>query len=266
VSDANDMLGELLAEDQRLRCMANDFFTDINVIARDDGAPADAQAIALGFLTPTGEAGAQKLGACLLIEQPVLRDEKPGLQDGPMRIDGRALAVENRVLNIDTDNGGTGKRALSIARHYAKIMKGYFAGGLAQTFIIDRIGRTPASYYDEAADKETALVAWEILWHALEADFVSFAKVANPVISANPALTGSVPAQAGAVGAEVTITPPAGATAYYTIDLSYPTRPAVNAQAVEYTVPFTIDAACVLRVGCAQAGKIDSNVIAVKFT
>ncbi len=265
VSDTNDQLAELQAADLRLRCMAHEYFADINVIARDDESAADAEAMALGFTTPTGAEGAQKIGACLLIDQPVLRDDRPGLQDGPMRFDWKATALENRVLNADTVNGGTGKRALSIARRFAKIIKGYYAGGLSQSFVIDRITRIPASFYDEGSDKETGLVAWQVEFHCLEADSVPFLKVANPTISANPALTGSAPAQLGSVGALVTITPPAGASAYYTLDLSYPCAPAINPNATLYAEPFVVASAGTLRVCCARPGYIDSHVIAVKF-
>lgn len=265
MSDTNDMLAELQAEDLRLRCMANDYFADINVIARDDESPADAEAMALGFMTPTGPEDAKKIGACLLIDQPVLREDRPGMQDGPMRFDWKATALENRILNRDTDHGGTGKRALAIARHFAKIVKGYYAGALSQSFVIDRITRIPASFYEEASDKETGLVAWQVEFHCIEADSVPFLKVGNPVLTAAPPLTGGVPVQLGSVGALVTITPPADAVAYYTTDLSYPCAPALNPNATLYAGPFTVDAACTLRACCARAGYIDSHVIAVKF-
>lgn len=258
----NDQLAELQAADLRLRCMAHDYFADINIIARDDQAPSDAEAMALGFMTPTGTE--QKIGACLIIDQPIYRNERPGQQAGPMRIDWQATALENRLLNADTERGGTGKRALAIARHFAQIIGGYYAGGLTQSFVIERIDRIPAVFYDEASEKETSLVAWQVKFHCLEADAAAFLKVGPPIIAADPVLTGSVPAQFGVAGALVTITPAADASAYYTTDLSYPCDPAVNPAATLYTVPF-IAPAGTLRVACAKSGYIDSNVLAVQF-
>ena len=172
MSDVNDMLAELQQADLKARAEAEPYFSDVAVIARDPGSVADSMAMALGFMTPSGEDGAKKMGACLIIEQPKYVKGMAGVKNAPLRMNWRVLALENRVLNADTENGGTGKRALALARHFVSLIDLYHAGGLTNLFTFDAITEVPgAAYYDEAKEENTALVCWAVEFHGMEGDF-----------------------------------------------------------------------------------------------
>lgn len=252
MSDVNDTLAETQALDLKARCQAESYFSDVAVIVRDDNTVADAEAMALGFMTVTGG----KIGACLIIEQPEYVDQMNGVQDGPMRMNWRVLCLENRVINADTANGGTGKRALALARHFRRLIRNYHAGGLTQQFIFDRISRVKdAVYYDEARDESTSLVCWSCEFHGSEADFVNVAKVNRPVLSPN----------SGAVPQTVTITcTTADVTIYYTTDGTHPWSG--NSAAQVYSGALTISTACVLRACAFKTNHTASDVAAGNYT
>jgi hypothetical protein len=253
---SNDHLAELQAADLKARIQAHDYFLDINVIVRDDGDPADAEAMALGFMTPTGPEGAQKQGACVIIEQPEYVDQMAGVKDGPMRMNWTMLAVEHRLFNKDTANGGTGKRALAIARRLRRIVRGYHSGGLTQYFSFDRISRVAnAVYYDEAKEESTSLVVWRLEFHGNEGDHESVLKVAPVIISPRE----------GDAPQTVTLTcATSGAAIYYTLDGTYPWSG--NEEAEEYTAPIEIPTAALLRACAFKDDYTASDVAAANFT
>lgn len=250
MSDVNDMLAELQQADLKARHEAHGFFSDVAIIARDDGSVADAEAMALGFVTPTGAEGAQKIGACGIIEQPKYVKAAGGVKNAPLRMNWRILWLENRVINADTANGGTGKRALALARRSANLVDLYHSGGLTNLFTLTGIERVPgAAYYDETKEENTALVCWAVEFYGMEGDFVVVPKCERVNIS--PA--------GGATPLEVTLTTQtAGAAIKYSLDGSYPSLP--------YTEPFTVSSAGILRALARKTDFTDGDVSAAKFT
>lgn len=72
------------------------------------------------------------------------------------------------------------------------------------------------------------------------------------------------PEEGGAVPQVVTLTPPAGATVWYTLDGSYPSP--LNEAAREYLAALTITEPCTLRAIAYQAGADPSNIAEAVFT
>lgn len=250
MSDVNDLLAELQADDLVARCKANPYFEDIPVMARDDGDIENDQAAALGVITPTGENSKQ--GACVLILQPEYVDDQfKGLQDGPMRMNWRALCLENRIVNASTATGGTGKRALAIARHFRRVVRNYRSGGLTMAFTFDGIREwNGVIIKDKEGGEEVELVCWVCEFHGFEADFVASRKCAAVRLSPG---SGAAPQTVTPSGGE------SGGTFYYSLDNTYPSIALVGAT-------IAVSAAATLRVLSRKTDFDDSDVAAASFT
>jgi hypothetical protein len=244
-----DKVSPLLQADIKARLDADDLFNDITVLTEEENDLASEVAIALGCATPKDG----KMGACVIVQQPIGSDENPGLQFGPMRLDWTLLVLENGQLNRDADIG-TLKAAWTIARRVQRVLKGYKPGGLAHPLMPQKPCIVPTKAVINRGDEEIALTAYEVRLWCLEGDHEAFTKVAPPSIAAVPGLT---------AGATVTLScATVGAAIYYTTDFSHPSAE----NGTLYEAPFVVAAACVLRVAAFKAGSVGSDVTAAKFS
>ena len=227
---------------ERLR--ADEYFTVIKVLGEDKEDITSETEAALG---PLNEQGG-KTGICAIVQQPIGTDEFANVTGGPVELDIVVLILENRVVNKDTTNGGTGKMAWDVAKRVLKLLKNYRATGLCRGLN----AKTPTIV---PSDAFPGAVAYEVRFQTSEADSNLDTRVVDVVIS--PA--------SGAAPQTVTLTcATAGASIYYTLDGTHPWSG--NAAAVLYSAPFNVATPKTLRCCAFKTGSIASNVNRAQYT
>lgn len=250
--------GELVSkyqqEDLKYLLESDDLFNDINIITEDDGNVAQEVLRSLGvFQSKDG-----KRGACVVIRQPVGSDERPGVSFGPLQLDWEFLVLELRETNKREDIG-TQKKAWTIARRIARIMKPYRAGGLTMNFT----PKSPCIIPTRAEAQGAPLVAYNVRYTGPEGDPTIYSQVATPTIACSSLDTTSAFPEADAGDTVTLACGTIGADIYYTNDYSHPCPQNPNASL--YSAPFVMDAGT-LRVRAHKSGNIGSIVVAALFS
>lgn len=213
-------------------------FATVAVIREQKG---DVDAQILQALSTLNEKSG-KLGACVVVLQP---DELPTNPDTPnpeLRVRHSVQVFETPLFNAG-DNG-TGKDVFQLSRRIRQLVhRRSFGHG-----VLSWQGTENVQQADES--RRSRMVTFERLDQELP-----FTRLGAPLID---------PEQGGAVPQLVTLTPPEGATAYYTLDGSLPVPGAVGT--TEYTAPFNVTEAATLRVAAYKSGALPSDVAAVTFT
>lgn len=258
---ASEKIGELVQAYLKGFLESDSLFSDITVLTNDEGDLQSQMQKALGVWTQKDG----KCGICVLIQLPAAGDLHPNVSRGPTLMHFSFLVMENRELNKDTANGGTGKRAVAIADRIHNMMKNHRAGGLIMSFLPDGDpNQIPRAMSIEAeAGSVRPLIAYEVKFKGAKADYTIPSVVAAPTIAATSiSTTTGVPI--GTAGDMVTLAcPTAGVEIYYTTDLTHPG--ATNPNAVLYSAPFVVPA-CTLMVRAHKADFFGSDCIAAKFT
>lgn len=225
------------------RLEADAYFVDITVLHERMGNLDDLMTKALGTLTKKDG----KFGIFVVVANLKAFVNKP---DAALHFDDCQLncfVFENVPFN-NLAGKGTGKAALDVAVRICQLLHHYYPAGLAQTLYCDRDAITP--------DKPPAkgAIAYRVPIR-VPADVDTEAKVVTPTIA--PAI--------GAHPQTVTLScGTSGAAIYYTTDESYPA--AGNTQATLYTIPFSVAAACALRVVAFKTNMIASDSALAVFT
>lgn len=243
-------LPRLMQEDLKACLESDPEFTDVTVLCEDSGRVSYYQALAVACMTPK----AGKIGLCAVIAEPTGKKRDPGVRFGPYDFDFGVWILEYREDNIGSS--GTGKSAFNLARWASTILEGYAAGGLAQTFFNFQIKPENLSIMaGDGKEQIAGFTGWKLTFKGPEGDYQQPTQVAAPVISPRE----------GAVPQTVTLTcSTAGASIYYTTDLSHPWSG--NATATLYSAPITISAACVLSARAFKSGSIGSIRTAANYT
>lgn len=252
----------LLQQDYIKRLIESDeLFNNVTVIAEDEGNIVSQMDMALGIVSRKDGAA----GACVVVQQPNGNDEMPGVLWPPLNLEWDILCLEWREFNRNTSQGGTGKRAWTLARRIHRLIKAHRAPGIVQCFVPRRPSIARTSRVRELPTGQVyPLVGYTVRVSANEADNTAYTKVALPAMSSSPALTAGVIAT-GSVGSELTLTcSTAGASLYYTTDLSNPCSQ--NTNATLYTVPFVVSSAVTVMVRAFKSGSIGSDAIAASFS
>lgn len=229
-------------------------FVDVPTIIEDEGDLLYQVLISTGAISP--KTGQTKFGVCAVIAQPSGRDRDSGVQFGPFDLEWQIWILENRLLNKDTANGGTGKAAFSLARRAARLWKNYRSGGLIINFSGLRI--VPQNLVLLGEDKsETSFIGYAVKANGAEGDATVYQKCAPVIISPN---SGAVPQTVSLTCA----TP--GASIYWTQDATLSHPFSGNAAAALYAAPLAITAAGTLRARAHKTDYIGSDVTAAHFT
>lgn len=241
---------------------SDDLFDTVPVLAEDDGNLTSQMDIALGIITEQGGSG--RAGACVVIRQPNGDDQMPGVQFPPLNNDWEILCLEWREINRH-ETKGTNVRAWHMARRIHRLIKEHRAPGLIQNFTMRHptISRTTTAR--ELPSMTYELVGYMLRLACPEADLTEYTKTALPVLSGAPALTPGTPSvPTGAAGTVLTVTcATAGATIYYTTDLSCPANK--NPLALVYATPITVGAGTYM-FRAEKTGSIGSNTVTAQFT
>lgn len=253
----SDLIPSLQADDLKGLLDSDSYFANIPVIVEDIGDAVTEVEAATGIGTP--KEGQTTFGTCVLIRQPSSpgKDRYPGMQHGPMDLEWTIIALENRLINKDTVNGGTGKRALTIARRIARLWKPYKAGGL--TTVFSGITITPANVpiVNEASGQEEFLIGYAVRALGVEGDLTTYNRCAPVIISPT----------SGAAPQTVTLTcATSGASIYYTFDANLSHPWSGNDAATLYTTPISITTAGTLRARAFKTDYLAGDVSAVRYT
>lgn len=254
-----EVVGSLMQDYLRLLIASDELFSDVTVMAEDDGDIEFQMDQALGIVTRKEG----KAGVCVIVRQPQGGDSKPGMIWPPLDLEWDILVLEWRGMNKDTAKGGTGKRAWTLARRVHRIAKAHRAPGVVQCFT----ARTPtiirSSLSRQLNGVTVPLVGYTVRLASLEADSTLYTKVSLPLLSGAPPITTGVIAS-GSVGTVLTVTcATSGAAIYYTTDLSNPC--AQNENATLYATPLTVEAGTYM-FRAFVSGSIGSDSVAVSFS
>ena len=213
----------------------DDLFEPVTILAEDKG---DIEADVLQQLATLNEK-ANKLGLIGIVLEPEEVPTDPDTPNPELKVRLTVQFIEEQTFN--NGDTGTAVSVFAAARRARQLLhRRSFGGGVwywvsTITSPQDSPSRRSRLVVFERRDQETRTT-----------------RLGAPLID---------PEDGAAVPEEVTLTPPAGATARYTLDGTYP-GPAATA----YTVPFNIVAACLLRVVAYQDGAEPSNVAEATFT
>jgi hypothetical protein len=259
-----DKVAMLQQEYIRYALLSDEVFNDVTVISEDEGNFETAMDKALGIITVKEE----KKGVFALVRQPNGFDNSPGVRAPSLDNEFDILFVEWRDVNRNTDKGGTGKRAWSLARRALRVLKAHRAPGLLHGLTVRNPAIARTGFVRDvnfgAGAVEVPMVSYTVRLSCKEADTDEDAKLPPVTITADPVLTaGNV--QIGVVGATVTLTQADADTIYYTTDLSNPCSQNTAATLYDGT-PFAISTACTLLVRAFTTGVIGSDASAAKFT
>jgi hypothetical protein len=225
-------------EDLYQRAMADEYLANVAIIKRDEGEIETEVIDALGVLNKRGG----KIGACVLVYQPIAEPASAEVVGGVLNIDFTFLVLENPVLN--RESGGTGLAALTIARRLIGIFHLYHPRKVIGCLTMQQGAIVPIQL-------PVAPVAYEVRFSAQEDLYTPSVRVTTPTITPS----------SGAAPQSVTLAcATAGASIYYTTDGSHPY--AGNAAAV----PVNVATAATLRAGAFKAGLIASDVNAANFS
>lgn len=213
-------------------------FTTVAVLKEARGDIESDVLQALGSLNQKASKG----GACAVVLQPIELPSNPDTPNPELRVRITVQILEQPAFN--TGDSGTGKDMYQLARRVRQLgHRRNFGRGLYSW-----VGTEDAPQDD--ASRRSRLVIFEKL-----AQEDSYERLGAPLID---------PEDGGAAPQSVTLTPPEGATAYYTLDGSLPVPGADGT--TEYTGAFNVAAAATLRAAAYKAGSLPSNVAEAVFT
>ena len=227
-----DLQAELLA-----RAKADEYLGAVCIVDERVGDITKSINEALGLVT----AVSGKLGACIILQQPIASNAYNEIPGGLLQLDINFLVLEDVTLNSDA-TAGTLKTALALARRLVRVFQHFSPVGVGQPLVT----KTPCITPTEPPQGD---LAYNVGFTTIEADSDAFLKVAPPVISPN---TGAAPQT-------VTITcATSGAAIWYTLDGSAPWSG--NPTALLYTAPVNVLAAGKLRAAAFKNGSIGSDI------
>jgi hypothetical protein len=188
------------------RLEGDDFFSDIPVVVAEEGNIK----LELGRKQAVITAKSGHRGVAVVVLQVVADDDFPNLQFGPMTVFPAFQVIENVELNRGAN--GTQKSARKVARRIRDVIKCAGMIGLVKNMQADKPAIEPVDLGAELGDQ---VKGYQVNFKCLEASAQDLAQVAIPQFA---------PVQGQA---QFTITcETAGASIYYTVDDSYPTRAA----------------------------------------
>lgn len=256
--ETGEIITKLQQDDLKFVLASDEVFNNVTIVTEDDGDIEAMMSKALGVFT-IKDGGC---GVCVIIQQPSGSDQDPGIRSPGLMLDWTLLVLENRLVNKDTAQGGTGKKAWYLARRIVRILKNHRAGGLTMNFSPGQPTIVPLPFGVSVGDRTIPLVAYEVRFRGKEADTTRYTWVANPTISAT-SISMETGTQVGTAGDTVTLAcATADAQIYYTTDLSHPCSQ--NEAATLYQGPFTVPA-CTLRVRAHKSGLIGSDTTMAVF-
>jgi hypothetical protein len=230
-------------EDLYQRALADEYLANVAIIKRDEGEIETEVIDALGVLNKRGG----KIGACVLVYQPIAEPAPAEVVGGVLNIDFTFLVLENPVLN--RESGGTGLAALTIARRLIGIFHLYHPRKVVGCLTMQQGAIVPIQL-------PVAPVAYEVRFSAQEDLYTPNVRVTTPTITPS---SGAAPQSVTLACATV------GASIYYTLDGTHPY--AGNPSAVLYTgTPVNVATAATLRAGAFKTGLIASDVNAANFS
>lgn len=226
-------------EDLAALLNADPVFATVTVIKEEKGDIENEVSRAIGTLNEkTG-----KIGAAVVVLQP---DEVPTDPDTPnpeLRVRFSVQVFDTPLFN-DSEQG-TGQDIFTLSRRVRQLLHRRSFG----TGMFSWLGTEPVSQTDPS--RRSRMVTFSRL-----AQEDREPRAGAPLIE--PEDGGATPA------ADVTITPPAGAAAYYTTDGELPVPGAANTTL--YSAPITIVEPCLLRAISVQTGYQVSNVSQATFS
>jgi hypothetical protein len=230
-------------EDLYQRALADEFLAGVAIIKRDEGDIETDIVDALGVLNKRGG----KIGACVLVYQPIAEPASAEVVGGVLNIDFTFLVMENPTLN--RGSGGTQLAALTIARRLVGLFHLYHPRKVIGTLTMQPGAIVPVQL-------PVAPVAYEVRFSAQEDLYTPTIRVTTPTITPN----------SGAAPQSVTLAcATSGASIYYTLDGTHPY--AGNPSAELYTgTPVDVATAATLRAGAFKTGLIASDVNAANFS
>lgn len=162
-------------QDITARCLADPYFSDITVLNDRIADIVTEVSKAIGLL---GAQTGKKIGACIIVMQPVANYANVNAVAGPMDTLFSFLVLEDPVLN-DPASGGSGKQALHLCRRLVDVFATYQPVGLTTLLMPQKpcIVPTPGP---------TAPVAYEVRFGAREAGGRAISKAALPTITITP--------------------------------------------------------------------------------
>jgi Chitobiase/beta-hexosaminidase C-terminal domain len=226
-----DCLGRLLAAEQ------------VNEVAIFLMRKAQTEEEIAGLLrTLKGRSG--KIGACIMVQMPVIDVVSPNLPGPSTAITQSFLVIEHPTLNAGSQ--GTGKSAEYLAEETLRLFHHFTPYGVTQVFVGGQNAIVPLELEGMRAYTVTLTTTVQLTIPA---------KVVRPVIAP------SVPAAPSMITLS---TATAGAAIHYTIDGSYPS--AANPTALLYTVPFPQATAATIRTAASKAGMQQSDIAQVNIS
>lgn len=212
-------------------------FAPVTILAEDKG---DIEADVLQQLA-TLNTKAGKLGLIGVVLEPEEVPTDPDTPNPELRVRLTVQFIEEQLLNNDASTG-TLVNVFAAARRCRQLLhRRSFGGGGVWYWV------ATSNSPQDSASRRSRLVAFERRDQEERGT-----RLGAPLID---------PEEGGAVPQLVTLTPPIGATARYTLDGTYP-GPAATA----YSAPFNILSACTLRVVAYQTGAEPSSVAEAVFT
>lgn len=202
-------------------------------------AKGDIEADILQALA-TLNAKAGKIGACVIVLQPVELATDPNTPNPELRVRFSVAVFDQPLINAGAD--GTGKDVWQLARRVRQLCHRRDFGRGLYVWLSSEDNPQPDP------SRRSRVVNFEKLVNE-----ESVTRLGAPLID---------PEDGGAAPQNVNLTPPDGASIRYTLDGSYPTE----AAGTLYSEPFAIVAACTLRAVAYKAGALPSNVAQAVFT
>lgn len=227
---------DMLHDEIKARLEADEYFADITVLKYNQkDIVAEIERGLAGMSLKAGKSGAFVYLAGWYADA--------GSKDAPGPIFDavgfNATAIETPLFN--TAATGTQKPGIEIALRICHVLHHYRPEGLAETIVVDR-----AAIRQVAAPDDSSL-AFQVPI-LLPPNFTAPDRVAVPVISPDSGVAPQTVALSCATAA---------ASVYYTLDDSHPWSG--NPNAVLYTAPFTVAAACAVRALAFKSGLIASD-------
>jgi Fn3 associated len=220
----NDFVGRIAAEPS---------LTNVAVFAQRKALTVSE--INVRLKTLAGRSG--KVGACIMVQMPVLDVVDPDLPGPKTAITQSMLVVEDPTLNAG--DKGTGKSAEEIAIAVLQLTHHFIPFGVTQVFVGQPNAIVPVSDLDGLPAYLVSVSTFVQLRRP--------SKLGRPVISS---------AAGAGVSLDVTLT--GSGSIYYTTDESYPAS--TNPEATLYTAPFNITEDTTVRAAAEQPGFQQSDI------
>jgi len=243
-------LWPLLQQDILGALQADAFIGTRSGVAVEPGDLPSVIDMKLAKVVGTGLDGKSGVGFLVL---PIERaaDENPNLPGGPLKLTITVDFTENVIINQSAN--GTGIPIRIYAARAAKILKLYTPVGFTQSLV-------PANpvISEFTDDKNKSLRVGRIEFTASEADDTPLCRLNRPQITVAGDVTqvSDIRYQVNSGTALVTVTQPAAAQIYYTLDGTHPY--AGNTSAQVYTAPVAVTAPALFR--CRAFGTGDTQL------